>query len=1120
MAGRLVGAKINIAVVRPIEIPVANIEQSASQWKADLLRALADKIPAMLAYWDSNTRCQYANRAYEDWFGVSPESLIGRDISELLGPLYPLNLPYIEGALRGEPQKFEREIPSPSGGPPRHSLANYIPDFDGGVVRGFFVIVTDISEIKRAELALKESEAKFSGIVSISADAIVSVDEDQRIVLFNQGAEATFGWTAKEVIGKPLDVLIPERYRDAHRKHIGEFADSNIESRRIADELPAIWGLRKNGAEFPAEVVISKLGLRDKTLLTVSMRDISERKRIEDERQVFVALLDNSSDFIGIADPDGKPIYVNEAGRRMVGLPNDCSIEQTRIPDYYPPELRPFVNDVIIKSLAERGRWSGEIFFRHWQTQESIPVSDEHFMIRDRGSGRLLGIGTVTRNTTEVKRIAREREDLLAREQQARERSEAANEALRESEERFRLTVDEAPIGLALVALDGRFIRVNRVLCEVLGYTPEELTQRTFQTVTHPDDLDTDMALAGQLARGEIPRYQLEKRYVRKDGSLVNVMLSGSIVRTRDGAPLYYIAQIEDITDRKRTEMALRQAAAVFTGTNEAVIIADAQQRIVAVNNAFTRITGFDSAEVLGRNPSLQQSGRHDAAFFAKLWETLTSTGQWQGEIWNRRKNGEVYPAWENISAVQDERGNVVNYVAVLSDISSIKASEERLLHMAHHDALTNLPNRLLFTARLDQAIERAKRKHARAALLLLDLDRFKLINDTLGHDAGDRLLQRVAERLLHSVRAEDTVARLGGDEFAIVLDEIVESQDAARVAEKILHQLSAPITLEGKEFVVSASVGISLYPDDSVRGEDLVREADAAMYRAKRKGRHTLEFYAREMTAEAEEHVALEIELRRALDNREFALYYQPQLDLRTGRIVGVEALLRWHHPTRGLVMPAQIIKIAEDSELIVPIGKWVIEEAARQAAAWNSQGLPPMHVAVNVSLKQLTLDDFVASVQRLLQQAGLGGWTVQLDLEVTESTTSVERCVATLRALRALGVSVAIDDFGTGYSSLSRLKSLPIDILKLDQSFVCDIPRDEHDRAIATAIITLAHELKLTVVAEGVETREQLDFLRAQRCDVAQGFLICKPLNTEAITHWLQERAQDQECLRRLVS
>jgi diguanylate cyclase (GGDEF)-like protein/PAS domain S-box-containing protein len=559
--------------------------------------------------------------------------------------------------------------------------------------------------------------------------------------------------------------------------------------------------------------------------------------------------------------------------------------------------------------------------------------------------------------------------------------------------------------------------------------------------------------------------------------------------------------------ESQRTERMQRQAAAVFATTNEAIMITDSEGNIVAVNKAFTRISGFESDEVVGRNPKLQQSGRHDERFYQNMWRDLETGGQWQGEIWNQRKNGEIYPAWENISVVKDEQGRIINYVSIFSDIGVIKQAEERMSRLAHHDALTDLPNRLLFMAHLHQALEREKRHGHKIALLLLDLDRFKLINDTLGHAVGDRLLQVVAQRLKCCVRAEDTVARLGGDEFIVLLNEMGNAQDAALVALKIRDELAKPIMLDGKQVVTAASIGISVYPTDAQNTEDLVKAADAAMYRAKERGRHTFEFYTVELTAKAQERLSLEVELRQALANREFVLYYQPQLELATGRIVGVEALLRWRHPSKGLVLPDNFIPIAEETGLIEPIGEWVINAAFAQAAAWSALSVGPVRVAVNLSGRQMLYDHVFETVDRALRAHQVAPHHLQVEIEITESVLlSLERSADILGRLRTLGVSIAIDDFGTGYSSLSHLKHLPIDTLKIAQVFVRHIPGDADDKAIASAIIAVGHNLRMRVIAEGVETREQLEFLRAQGCDEVQGHVICKAIRVEEITDVLR--------------
>jgi diguanylate cyclase (GGDEF)-like protein/PAS domain S-box-containing protein len=685
-------------------------------------------------------------------------------------------------------------------------------------------------------------------------------------------------------------------------------------------------------------------------------------------------------------------------------------------------------------------------------------------------------------------------------------------EAALEDSQRSTLEIDDlcdnAPCGLHSLREDGTFVRINDTELRWLGFTRDEVVgkMKFSDRLTPPSRLKFEHEFARLHKQGAA--HGLEYEMVRKDGSILALLVSAIAVRSENGREVVTRAAAFDFTERKRTEKTSRQMAAVFASTNEAIIVADERRDIIAVNPAFTRVTGFEPREVLGRNPRLQKSGRHDDTFYRDIWRAVRSTGQWQGEIWNRRKSGEIYPAWENISTVKDEEGGTINYISIFSDISAIKQAEEKLIRLAHEDALTNLPNRLLFNARLDQAMDRAPRRGHKIALLLLDLDRFKLINDMLGHPAGDRMLQVVAQRLKRTVRAEDTVARLGGDEFAILLDEVTQPQDAALVAMKIIEDLVEPMALDGRQVVISGSIGISIYPTDAESGEDLIKAADAAMYRAKERGRHTFEFYTAELTVRAGERLRIEAELRQALANAQLVLHYQPQVELSTGRITGVEALLRWQHPTRGMVLPDQFIAIAEESGLIEPIGDWVVNQALADAAVWAMQGLPPMRVGINLSGRQVLYDHVVKTIERALREHAVSPERMRIELEISESVMlSLERSANILQQLRALGVSIAIDDFGSGYSSLSHLKHLPIDSLKISRVFVQNMATDSADRAITSTIIAVGHNLRLKVIAEGVETREQLEFLRDQGCDEVQGHVICEAVRADEVTRLLRD-------------
>jgi diguanylate cyclase (GGDEF)-like protein/PAS domain S-box-containing protein len=552
-----------------------------------------------------------------------------------------------------------------------------------------------------------------------------------------------------------------------------------------------------------------------------------------------------------------------------------------------------------------------------------------------------------------------------------------------------------------------------------------------------------------------------------------------------------------DITERKRDAEKLRLAGCVFDSTAEGIMITNLAGEIVAVNTAFESITGYSQSEVLGLNPRLLRSGRHQLMFYQGLWAALLEAGLWQGEIWNRRKNGEIYPNWQTISAVKDGAGVTTHFVGVFSDITTIKSSQDALDFLAHHDPLTELPNRTLFHDRLKHALLRRQREEGGLAVLFVDLDRFKHINDTLGHPVGDEVLRRVAKAMVAQVRAGDTVARIGGDEFVLLLEDDVSLRSVAMVAQKLVDLVSSPFVIDGKELYVTASIGISLCPNDGDDADSLLKNADMAMYKAKQQGRNNFQFYEAEMGKGAHERLVLENALRGAVRRNELFLHYQPQVDLVSGRLAGVEALVRWQHPELGLVSPGRFIPVAEDMGVIQEIGDWVLREACSQVVRWRDRGFFVPRMAVNLSMQQLEKAGLESAVAELL--SGYNIPASQLELEVTESVIMNQsgRALETLDGLRRLGVFLAIDDFGTGYSSLSYLRQLPVHRLKIDYSFVRDIGRDPNDEAIALAIISLGHSLGLEVVAEGVERAEQADFLVREGCDVAQGYYFDRPVS-----------------------
>lgn len=551
--------------------------------------------------------------------------------------------------------------------------------------------------------------------------------------------------------------------------------------------------------------------------------------------------------------------------------------------------------------------------------------------------------------------------------------------------------------------------------------------------------------------------------------------------------PLAYTAALES-----RQKL----AAQVFAASSEAILIADADLTVVDANDAFTRITGYERSEVLGLHVLDLDGAIEGEAFLEALWRTVRDTGHWRGELWSRRKSGELYPEWRSVDVVRDADGRIRNYVVAWTDISERKEAEARIQYLAHYDALTDLPNRVLFSDRFEQALIHARRAGETVGVLFTDLDRFKLVNDSLGHKVGDQVLQEASRRLLSCVRAEDTVSRLGGDEFVILLPALRTPQDAGRVAEKVVAALARPFRHKGDDLSISASVGIACFPNDGELADTLLTHADLAMYRAKSVGRNNFQFFSPELESGALSRLSLEHDMRQGLERGEFELLYQPQVDNPTGRLLGVEALIRWHHPERGLLLPRDFIPLAEESGFIVPLSLWVLAEAARQVSVWRGAGLPPVRVSINLCAAQLKQPDFAANFARILAEAGVAGESFELEFTEQVLMQDGERNLLVLSDLKKLGVGITLDDFGVGYSNLNVLRRLPVDTLKIDRSLVSEVTENKDDAVIVDAIISMAQRMDLKVVAEGVETADQAGFFRDRACQEIQGHFFSKPL------------------------
>ncbi len=785
-----------------------------------------------------------------------------------------------------------------------------------------------------------------------------------------------------------------------------------------------------------------------------------------------------------IDNPDLQGIPFSHIYPRWLGLLHADSAVRSRVADM-PPMERALLEAQDIRSLLVvpvnlRGRLWGFLGFDAVRTERAWSNADER----------------VLRLTAAALAAAIEQDRMV--------------EALRLGEERQRLALDAAEAG-SWEWRPGRPSVWSDRHFQMLGLDPAE-TEPSFEAwlaSVHADDRDW-IAREVEAARQAQRAFTIEYRVERPDGSVRWMQSIGKPRCYEGGREIGMVGIVLDIDTRKQAEERLRLSAAVIDSTRDGVVVTGLDAGIIAVNRAYCEITGYAEAELLGQNPRILQSGRHDDRFYAAMWEALVREGHWQGEIWSRRKNGEVYPEWLTISAVRDEAGRVRHYVGVVTDVSRLKQTEAELARLAHYDPLTGLPNRLLAQSRLEHAVERCEYEDRRLALLMVDIDHFKTINDSLGHEIGDELLRAIGDRLRGAIAGTSTVARLGGDEFLLITEDVQGVRDAEVLAHTVLESLRAPFELNpGQEMFVAASIGISLYPEDGLNAGDLVRSADAALFRAKELGRNTFHFFTASLVDAASERLELESRLRQGLKRGEFLVHYQPILRCDDGGIEAVEALLRWQPPGESQVLPGRFIGLAEDTGLIGPLGDWVLETACRQVQRWRRMGAGNLRLAVNLSQRQLHQPEFGDRVMRILADSGLD--PDALELEITESMLmeKASLVIGTLHTLRALGVRVSIDDFGTGYSSLAHLKRLPLDTLKIDRSFVADIPRHQGGAEIAAAIIALGHQLHLEVLAEGVETEEQLAFLRERGCDQFQGFLVSPAVPPEELAqrfliHW----------------
>ncbi|MDO8589257.1 MAG: EAL domain-containing protein [Armatimonadota bacterium] len=941
----------------------------------------------------------------------------------------------------------------------------------------FFYVLQSARDTNRK---LAASESRYRSVVEGSPNWVSLLDLQGQCVGINRAGLETVDRTEDEILGQRFVELWPDEYWESVETALEKAREGSTSS------LEADY-VRQDGQRTSLQVSVGPVAADDGRIrrLVALASDITQRKRAEqalrESEEKYRNVVERANDGIAIFQDD----TIVFANRRFAEMAGYTVVEMTGMP------IGDYAELCGVPVLAER--------YTKRMAGEDVPAVYDSAIISKDG-GRL----DVEVNAGIISYQGRPADLVLFRNITERKRIEEAVERSRDS---YLSLFEEFPALIWRSGADGKCDYFNGTWLAFTGRTIEQESGGGWIEGIHPDDIKRRMTTYFQAFKSRQP-FELEYRLQRHDGEYRWIIDRGAPINDVDGKFMGYVGSCFDITDMKHAESNMRMHTSAMNAAGDQIVITDPDGRIEFVNLAFERETGYGSEEVIGKKPSVLKSGEHDAAFYDELWNTIRSGRTWQGEIVNRRKDGGLYTEDMTITPVKNESGEIERFIAIKRNITEKKVYEKQLDRLAHYDHLTGLPNRLLFADRLTQNLAKARRNGESLAVMFLDLDRFKNINDTLGHSIGDILLNGVARRLTACLREMDTVARMGGDEFTIILSQISQPDDATNVAQKILDSLAKPFDVGGGyELFVSASIGITMFPLDGSDVETLVKNADTAMYRAKEQGRNNWQLCTSATNAAALQRMELETSLRRAVDREELLAHYQPRVDLSTGRIVGTEALLRWQHPELGLVSPAEFIPLAEDTGLIIPIGEWALREACAQNKAWQDSGLPKMPVAVNLSPRQFRQKDLVEIVAGILKETGLD--PKYLELEVTESAIMHKPSVAAaaLRRLKDMGVQVSIDDFGAGQSSLSYLKRFPIDTLKIDQSFIRDITTDPDDAAIARAIVAMAHSLKLNVIAEGVETLEQLQFLRSLDCDEVQGYFISRPVPAEEFARQVWE-------------
>ena len=948
------------------------------------------------------------------------------------------------------------------------------------------VTIVDITDRKQAENDLKISESRFRELFeSTDAISVQGYDANRKVIYWNPASESLYGYSSDEAMGQLLeDLIIPPEMRNFVKTSVSEWVNGGV-------PVPSSELILRKADGSPVSVfsnhVLLKNHLNEAEMFCVDI-DLTEIKQIEK------ALLDNqqllkeaqSMAHVGNWELDIKTMKATWSDEVFAIF--DMEIIDDVGPACLEKMLHPDDREAVLASL-----------------QEAMNDGSHHHMeyriIRPDGTIRWIECQAVQKynDQGEIIKLRGVIQDITDRKQDE-QRLISLKEASERSESKFKAITDQAIEGITVADLDGHYTFVNKAFCDMLGYSESELLQMTvFDVKASKQD-----TRAFERVKGGDESLTVQLNLQKKDGTVFISEVIGKKIEFAGDTQV--LGTIRDITQEVQAQEQILTLSQAVEQSPVSVVITDSQANIEYVNKAFEKITGYKSREVIGLNPRILKSDQTPASLYKDLWQAISQGKPWKGELQNCKKNGELFWEYAHFAPVVDEYGTTRHYLAVKEDITLRKQQEDHILHQAHYDTLTNLPNRFLSLDRLSQLIEEAKRDEKQIAVLFLDMDDFKKVNDTLGHETGDKLLIEAAERLKSAIRTGDTVGRFGGDEFIVLLGGLADTADAQPVADNLLNRFRDSFCIDSRELMITLSIGIAVYPGDGHTTSQLLRNADSAMYHSKQLGRNTYSYFTDEMNRNAAHRLALEEQMHGALGRGEFSVVYQPKIEVASGKIMGAEALLRWTNPALGNISPNEFIPVAEQTGLIVNIGQFVLTEALTKAASWQKDFDSDFNIAVNLSPRQFRDPNLVDFIEQSLRQSGVSSQT--LELEITEGVlmSGHGHIDSALAALNNLGVSFAMDDFGTGYSSLSYLRRYPFDVLKIDQSFIRDITEDSADRELISAAIAMAHGLNLKVVAEGVEIEQQLKYLKQLGCDYAQGYLFSKPVSAQDMADKLE--------------